>query len=274
MRLLLTWLFLFSLAHAWAQPPLTWSVVPQFAPTAVHRDWTPLLRHLQQQTGREFRLITADSFSFFEGHLYKGRFDFAYANPYQTLLAHRYQKYIPLIRDARSRLTGIVVVRKDSPIHDLDALNGRQIAFASPNAFAVSLYMRALLREKIGLDFKPVYVGTHSNAYRQVLLGRIPASGGVYRTLRRERPEVQNNLRVIYEAPSTITHAIIAHPDVPQEIREQVIQALLALQQNEKGRQLLSSIFIPQPVIASYNRDYQPLETLNLDKYVVIPETP
>ncbi len=275
MRLWLVALALWMLAHpAGASESFSWSVVPQFSPTTVHRDWTPLLKYLREQTGHDFHLVTADSFDFFEGNLYKGRFDFAYANPYQTLLAHRHQNYQPLVRDEKSRLTGILVARKDSAIDSPQQLDGQAIAFASPNAFAVSLYMRALLKEKLGLHIQPVYVGTHSNAYRQVLLGRLPACGGVYRTLHKERPEVQQHLKVIYEAPSTITHAITAHPRVPPAIRQQVQQALLSLKTSEKGRALLASVFLPEPVAADFQRDYQPLEQLNLDDYVVLPKTP
>ncbi|VAW66054.1 Phosphonate ABC transporter phosphate-binding periplasmic component (TC 3.A.1.9.1) [hydrothermal vent metagenome] len=250
----------------------SWTVVPQFSPTIVHRDWGALLKMLEQRTGYRFRLVIADSFNFFETSLFQGKVDFAYANPYQTLLAHRAQAYIPLLRDEHRRLTGILVVRKGSPYQKVADIEGKKVAFASPNAFAVSLYMRALLSEKEKISFTPRYVGTHSNAYRQVLLGKAVASGGIYRTLRKERAEVQDNLQVIYETPKTITHAIIAHPTVPVKVRARVQQAILEMASNEKGQQLLSNVFLAQPIKADFNRDYAPLVLLNLDKYVVLPD--
>lgn len=249
-----------------------WTVVPQFSPTIVHRDWIPLLDALQQRTGYRFKLVPSDSFEFFEGGLLLGKFDFAYANPYQTLLAHRAQGYIPLVRDEQRRLTGILVVRKDSPLQRVDELAGQKIALAALNAFAVSLYMRALLTEKEGISFEPLYVGTHSNAYRQVLLGRTAACGGIYRTMNKESAAVRDNLRVIYEIPSTITHAVSAHPSVAVEVRKAVQRALLELSASEQGRRLLRAVFLPQPVAADYDRDYAPLQSLNLDSYVVLPD--
>ncbi|VAW68113.1 hypothetical protein MNBD_GAMMA09-2427 [hydrothermal vent metagenome] len=255
-----------------AERVYTWTVVPQFNPTVVHRDWGPLMKLLEQRTGYRFKLIIADSFTFYETSLFKGKIDFAYANPYQTLLAHREQGYIPLIRDGQRRLTGILVVRNDSPLQNVKDVEGKRIVFASPNAFAVSLYLRALMTEKEGVSYIADYVGTHSNAYRQVLLGRAAASGGVYRTLHKERAEVQNNLRVIYESPSTITHAIVAHPDVPAEVRESVQKTILSLTESEEGKVMLRHIFLPQPVAADFKRDYKPLKSLKLDSYVVLPE--
>jgi phosphonate transport system substrate-binding protein len=255
-----------------AERVYSWIVVPMFSPTVVHRDWGPLMKVLEQRTGYHFKLVTADSFNFFEKQIFNGNVDFAYSNPYQTLIANRHQGYIPLVRDGQRRLTGILVVRKDSPLQQVKDIEGKKIVFASPNAFAVSLYMRAMLSEREGINFIADYVGTHSNAYRQVLLGRAAASGGIYRTLRKERPEVRENLRVIYEVPSTITHAVIANPKVPEEVRESVQKLLLELSATEKGQALLNSIFLPQPIKADFERDYAPLNSLNLDKYVVLPE--
>ncbi len=248
-----------------------WSVVPQFSPTAVHRDWTPLLEELSRRTGYRFRLLPASGFDEFERALFNGGYDFVYANPYQTLLAHRKQGYIPLVRDEQRRLTGILVVRKDSPYQSPRDLDGKTIAFASPNAFAVSLYMRAMLREQEGIDFTPLWAGTHSNAYRAVLLGRADASGGIYRTLEKEPPSARHLLRIVYNLPSTITHAVSAHPRVPESVRQEVQLTLLDLAQSEQGRRLLSAVFLPQPIAADFERDYRPLASLNLDDYVVLP---
>ncbi len=249
-----------------------WSVVPQFNPTRVHRDWQPFLSELETLTGLKFKLIPADSFDFFERGISKQSFDFIYANPYQVFLAYKKHGFTPLIRDEQRRLTGILVVRKDSPVQHVKELDGGRIAFAAPNAFAVSLYMRALLRQKFGINFVADFVGSHSNAYRKVLLGRDIASGGVYRTFNRERPEVIENLRVIYEAPSTITHAIAARTSLPQAIRDKVQQAVLRMAKTEAGRKLLDPVFLPQPIVADFERDYAPLAELHLDQFVVWPE--
>ncbi len=250
----------------------SWSVVPQFSPTRVHQDWRPFLDELEQRTGLSFELKPADTFNYFESGIRQRRFDFLYGNPYQTLLAYEQGDYTPLVRDEQRRLTGILVVRKDSPVQHVSDLDGARIAFAAPNAFAVSLYMRALLKEKFGISYIADYVGSHSNAYRKVLLGRDMASGGVYRTLNWERLEVIENLRVIYEAPSTITHAISALISLPQSVRDRVTRAILEMARTEQGRKLLTPVFLPQPIEADFERDYAPLKQLKLDDYVVWEE--
>ncbi|MGM0541513.1 MAG: phosphate/phosphite/phosphonate ABC transporter substrate-binding protein, partial [Pseudomonadota bacterium] len=241
---------------------------PQFTNTAIHHDWIPILKEIEKRTGHTFTLQRYESFNEFEAGFLEGKSDFSYMNPFHIVMAKGAQNYTSLIRDDKSRLTGIITSRKGSSIQTLSDLQGQKIAFAAPNAFAASLYMQSLLKNKEQIDFTPVYAGTHSNAYRQVLTGQAKAAGGVYRTLNKEPPEVQAALQVIYKTPSTPTHAIVAHPKVSTKIQKEVQQAILEFAQTEKNQNLLNAILIPRPVIASYQQDYQVLEQLNLAPFL------
>lgn len=248
----------------------TWAVVPQFTALAVHRDWTPVLRSIEKKTGILLRLVIQESIPGFEANFLAGKPDFAYMNPYHAVMAKRAQGYIPLIRDNKRKLTGILVVHQDSLYQKVTDLHNKTIAFPAPNAFAAALHMRALLRDKEGIAFEPHYTSTHSNAYRHVLLGKTAASGGVLRTLHKQPREVVENLRVLYQTPSTPSHPLTAHPRVPASVRVAVTDAIIGLSQNPSGEALLQAVLLPQPIKADYVNDYQPLEALNLEKYVVL----
>lgn len=262
-------LLLTSTSFADAETIYTWSVVPQFTGTAVHRDWTPFLDKLQTNTGYRFKLKVYDTIPEFEIGFLKGEPDFAYMNPYHAVMAKEAQGYEPLIRNGKRMLTGILVTRKDSPIDNVKNLEGKKIAFPSPNAFAAALYMRALLRNKEGISFIPVYAGTHSNAYRQTLIGRTLASGAVERTLLKERKEVQQSLKTIYSTPSFPSHPLTIHPRIPVNVKRTIQAAILKLNDTEDGRNILEPILLSNPVKANYSEDYQPIKALKLDKYVV-----
>ena len=257
---------------SFAKEIFTWSVVPQFTGIAVHRDWTPLLHAIEKETGYRFTLKLYDSIPDFETAFHEGKPDFAYMNPYHAVMASKEKGYSPIIRDGKRKLTGILVARKDSNIKRIEDLRGAQIAFPSPNAFAASLYMRALLVEKEGLDFIPIFAKTHSNSYRFVLLNKTSASGGVYRTLKRERPEAQSQLNVIYKTPSSASHPIVVHPRIPKEVSDAVQNSIISLANSSQGNAILKAILIPEPILANYERDYQPLLQLKLEKYVVNPK--
>lgn len=257
-------------APAAAQGPVySVSVVPQFAVMRIYEDWQPFLTALQQATGVRFKLVTYPTIPAFEAAYLKGTPDFVFLNPYDVVVAHQAHGYRPLVHDTKP-LSGILVVRADSDIHSLRALDGKRVAFPAPNAFGASLYMRALLARQ-GVHIHADYVGSHQNVYRAVVRGDDVAGGGVAETLSREPPGLRGRLRVIYSTPSTPPHALAVDPRVPSAVALRVQQAVLAMAARAADRALLSAIQMPHPVKADYTRDYAPLEKLRLQRFFVRP---
>lgn len=272
MLLTLFRLFLFALAlvsPAGAGQVYTMTVVPQFTPVDIGIRWTPLLKRLEADTGYAFQLRLQEKMPVFESDFLRGDPDFIFLNPYHMVMAARAQGYVPLVRSA-DHLHGILVVDKIGPIKTLADINGKKLAFPSPNAYGASLYMRAYLSEKEKISFTPVYVGTHQNVYRHVLLGDEAAGGGIMATLEREPASVRARLNILFETPETPSHPVAAHPRVPHEVKNKVAQALIAMNQDPAGRKLLDDVELGGAMGANYVRDYQPLEKLKLDRYLVV----
>ena len=243
-------------------------VVPQFSARATQQIWAPILDDLQRRTGHTFALQGSPSISAFEQQLLAGEFDFAYMNPYHFVKASNALGYLPLVRDTAKNLRGILVVRKDSPYDDLTQLQGKPIAFPSPNALGASLMMRAILAQEFKLEFEPKYVKTHDSVYLNVVIGNAAAGGGVGRTLAQQSPEIRDQLRVLFTTPAVASHPLAAHPRVPEEVREQVQAALIAMGESEAGRQQLAGIPITAvgPALAE---DYAPLQAMGLEAFYV-----
>lgn len=253
-----------------AQEKKTYSIaiVPQSQIGEIFEKWTPFLKKLSAATGLEFEIKPYTTFKQFEEDLYKGVPDFVYMNPYEAMQAKEQQGYIPLVKD-KEDLVGILVVHKGKGINSVKDLNGKEIAFPSPNAFAASLYLRALLTEKEKIHFTAFYAKTHGNVYRTVILDKAAAGGGVVKTLSKEPDEIKGQLATIYETPPTASHPIAAHPRVPESVRKKVETAILNMASDKSNEVLLKNIQIPNPVPASYQKDYLPLKKLGLiiEKY-------
>ena len=270
-RALLAFLLLGTVLTGHAAQALTIAVVPQFPPEQIYRTWTPVLQEITKKTGIQLKLKSYASIPEFEADFLKGGPDLAYMNPYHVVMASKAAGYLPLVRDDKARLKGILVVRKDSPVTRLKQLDGTTIAFPAPNAFGASLYMRALLTEEADIRFTANYVKTHSNVYRHVLGGHAQAGGGVQRTLDEEAAGVRASLRVIYETPPAYSHPVCTHPRVPIATREALQQAFLALGADRAKQTLLDDIQIPRPAKATMS-EYAPLEKLGLERYVILKE--
>ena len=266
----LTSLMSISPVHAAAKEVYILAVVPQFTPSEVHRNWAPFVEKLSKATQRNFEIRIYPSIPKFEEGFLNGEIDLAFMNPYHAVMAKRAQGYIPLVRDAAKPLTGILIVRRDSPVKTIKELNGKELAFPAPNAFGASLYLRALLAEQEKISITPRYVKTHTNVYRHVIMGEVVAGGGVNTTLAQEPAEVQAQLRVLFETPAVAAHPLVAHPRMPEGVRQTVTTVLLEMGNEPAWKTLLAAMQIPRPVKADYAMDYQPLEKLKLEKYVVI----
>jgi phosphonate transport system substrate-binding protein len=264
--ILLVWL---AVAPSWAiAATYRIAVVPQMSPLTVHKNWAPFLQRLSRETGHTFEIMVYRDVPRFESELTRGLPDFAYMNPFHQVLVRKSQGYIPMVRSSVESLVGIVVVRRDSPIKSLKDLDGKTVAFPAPNAFGASLYVRALLAEKANVHFTPIYLDTHTDVFRHVILERVDAGGAVTATLQRESREIRQQLRVVFETPPTAPHPLSAHPRVPAKDRQLVAEAILKLAADPSNTPLLSAVQLERPVRADYRRDYAPLEHLGLGKYV------
>ena len=267
------WLMVSCLAPAAArgEDSFSFGVVPQFEARHLAAIWQPILEELGARTGYRFDLVGSPRIPAFEASFLAGEFDFAYMNPYHAMLAAEGQGYVPLVRDGAGRLRGILVVRDDSPYRDVADLEGRRIAFPSPNALGASLLMRADLASLYGLAFEPVFVQTHSSVYLNVALGQMAAGGGISKTLDQQPPAVRDALRTLYETREMAPHPVTAHPRVPAAVREAVRGALLALGRTEAGAALLAQIPI-QEIATATAGDYAELGEWGLETLYATPQ--
>jgi len=244
-------------------------VVPQFTASKIYTTWSPLLQRVGQEAGLCFDLRVSASIPDFEQRLLRGEPEFVFLNPYHAVLANQKKKYQPLLADSEDVLTGILVVRSDSPIKNLEDLKGKSLAFPSPNSFAATLLIRAeLVKHKINIT--PIFVKNHSNVYRGVISRDSVAGGGVNNTLENEAPEIRQQLRVLFETPGFTPHPIATHPSVSAAVRERFLKAMIKITQDEEGRKLLDAVSLSKPQAVTYAKHYKPLEALQLEKFLVL----
>lgn len=252
-------------ACAATEKTYTFGVVPQFEQRKLYATWKPLIDELEKRTGLKFNLVTTLKIQDFEKAIARGEFDFIYVNPYHVVQVHDAQGYIPLVAD-KVPVRGIVVVRKDGPIKKLEDLNGKTVAFPSPNALGASLLVRADLEQVYHTTVSPIYVTTHSSVYLHVAKDLAAAGGGVEKTLQEQDESIRSQLRVIYTTRSCPSHPVAAHPRVPKADREKVRKALLAMRETPEGKAMLQKVPAEQLIPVSYD-DYAIMRDWGLEKY-------
>lgn len=265
MKKLLMLMLLWLVAATASAETYTFGVVPQFEQRRTFAIWTPILAELGKRTGLSFELVTTPTIPAFEKLYDEGSVDFAYMNPYY--MVENPQGYIPLVRD-NTPIVGILVVRKDSPYKTPADLEGKEVAFPSPNAIGASLLIRADLARQYHVNIIPRYVKSHSSVYLHVAQNLTAGGGGVVKTLEEQKPEVQDVLRVLFTTRSIPSHPVSAHPRVPKKVREAVRDALLAMASTPAGKALLDEIPMSKPV-AAHAKDYEPMRGYGLEDMFV-----
>lgn len=252
-----------------AEPPgriYSIGVVPQFETRQMQAIWKPIISELEQRTDLQFDLQGSPDIPEFEKEFNSGKFDFAYMNPYHILMASSSQGYIPILRDHSRQLNGVLVVRKDSGIKDVKQLDGKTLAFPSPNALGASLLMRADLFDKFHIQIQPRYVKTHDSVYLNVVLGQASAGGGVSKSLNQQSPQVYDALRIIYKTQGIAPHPLAVHPRVAKSVQQKVYDAFISMGNSEPARIKLERIPIKQIGPANL-ADYQDLEKMKLERF-------
>nr|NIQ11948.1 phosphate/phosphite/phosphonate ABC transporter substrate-binding protein [Gammaproteobacteria bacterium] len=138
--------------------------------------------------------------------------------------------------------------------------------FPSANALGASLLMRAELMREHGIDVIPEYVKTHSSVYLHVAQNLMVAGGGVASTLQQQKADVRDSLRILYHTRKVNPHPFVAHPRVPESHVRRVKEALLAMGEDDKGRELLARIPMQSITEASLS-NYEPIQKLGLEEF-------
>ncbi|MDC8832375.1 phosphate/phosphite/phosphonate ABC transporter substrate-binding protein [Alteromonas gilva] len=240
----------------------TFGVVPQQSAYKLAQMWTPVLQHISAQTGIALKFVTAKDIPSFEEALAQGHYDIAYMNPYHYTVFHDKSGYVPLVRDVKKPLQGIIVTRRDSQINDISQLHGLTLAFPAPTAFAASIIPRAELNHA-GVSITPRYVHSHDSVYLSVIKGLFTAGGGIMRSLEHLPAEQRAELKVLWRSQQYTGHAIAAHSDVPDAHRQHLIRAFSQLDETEQGRTLLEQLNFNQ-LQAAANEDWDDVRALGI----------
>jgi phosphonate transport system substrate-binding protein len=264
-----TFLLISVLVLAWVPtahcetPPhhISIGIVPQQSPGELARLWTPVLKYLEEKTGLTLQFETAKDVATFDQRLKEGKYDIVYANPLMyTALLHSRLGYEAFAREKDRTLTGLIVVRKDSRYKSLADLAGSELAFPSEAALAASILPRAYL-DKQGIAFTPHYVGSHDSVYLAVAKGLYAGGGGVAHTLEMQPGPVKDQLRVLWTGPSYPPHPFAAHPRVPAEAVKRLQAAMIAMNKDVAGQEILKPIDFKGFMLTS-DADYDVIRSL------------
>lgn len=167
------------------QASYQFGVFPHLAAGQIENVFAPMAADLSRAIGRTVGLKTKPTFEAFMEELDGQVYDIAFVQPFDYVWAHDKHGYIPLARRGEP-LTGLIVVKTDSPLRSLGELKGKKIGLPPEVAAVSHLTKMALLQAEIDprTDIKLQYYKAHDSCLQQLLIGGIDACGTTAYTLR------------------------------------------------------------------------------------------
>lgn len=222
---------------------------PLHNPKKLFEVYDPIIKKINRQMPQyRFKLEASRNYEEFEKKLYSGHFDFAMPNPMQSLksLQYGYRIFGKMADDEVFR--GIVLIRKDSNIHELSDLKGKVVAYPAKTALAATLMPQYYFHTHgldVNHDIENRFVGSQESAIMNVVFGHVSAAATwpvPWHTFSDKNPELANQLEIKWQTESLPNNGWIVRRNITEKMQAQFSKALFSLQDDQEGRNLLAAV--------------------------------
>jgi phosphate/phosphite/phosphonate ABC transporter binding protein len=255
---------------------ITIAILPCFDEVMTFKKFHPLITYLKKQTGLDVKIAVPKSFDLFQSTLSKGDIDFALQDPHTYVkLANLFNKGT-LIKtfnpEGKTCENGVFVVRKDSGIKNIEDLRGKTVMFGPKLSLTRWIAAKELLKDNgidLDKDLKAYFnsgccVDIVFNVYlKEVDAGVVCKHFLESRSYKKADLGVDlQQLVVIGKTKEVPTRIFAAHKDLPDDIVNPVIQALLELnRENPAHEKILFSAELGG-FQKTNDKDYDDIRTL------------
>jgi phosphonate transport system substrate-binding protein len=233
--------------------PIIMSFVPSGDTEEIIASGDEIAKMITDKTGLVIEANVGTDFAAVREAMGAGKAHVGWLNTFNYVLAN--EKYgvdaaLVTVRFGSSTYTGEIVVRADSGITSLDDLKGKTFCWVDPNSTSGYIIPRIMLKAN-GIDpdtdfANQVEAGSHNNVVAAVYNGDCDA-GACYSDARSSIEEDYADVKDVVSILATTTEIpndnVAFAKDVPQDIRDQITQALLDISASEEGQAALNSLY-------------------------------
>lgn len=246
-RQVLVALLSFALPAVATDPaPLVLGVHPYLPPKEIQERFAPLAAYLGKAMGRPVTVRVGRNYDEHIAAIGKDQLDIAFMGPgaYVTLVRTYGPK--PLLArlevNGKPHLTGVIIVRRDSPLKSLPELKGKRFAFGDPQSTMSHTVPQRML-DQAGVPEKALahhqFLGAHKNVALAVLAGDYDAGAVKSEIFDEYAPK---GLRALATSAPVSEHLFVTRGNLPREQIEQLRRTLLGARTAPEGMAMLRAI--------------------------------
>ena len=232
--------------------------------------YEPLAAYLSKKIGMKVELAILSRYGNIIDNFTAKALDGAFFGSFTGALAHKKLKLDALARpewsNGASSYYGMIFVRKDSGIRNVNDMRGKRFVFvdkATTAGWLLPLYYfkshsvqdyRAFLKETY-------FAGTHEGAIYDVLDKKADigaAKNTVFDRLADTDQRVSQELLILAKSPDVPANGLCVRKDLDETLKTKLKQTLLHMDRNDEGREVLKG-FGAVRFIATSEADYAPV---------------
>lgn len=233
--------------------PLIMSFVPSGDTEAITVSGETLAKLLSEKTGLTIESNVATSYTAVVEAMGTGKAHIGWLPPFGYVQAHeKYGAEIGLItiRFGNFFYKGQIIVGTETGISTLDDLKGKSMCWVDVASPAGFIFPKAMLIQK-GYDVENMFThvteaGSNNNVVLAVYNGDCDA-GATYVDARgaveKDYPDVRDKVKVIAETDKIPNDTVTFAKIVPQEMQDQIRQALLGIAETDEGKEALKDLY-------------------------------
>lgn len=242
--------------------------------------YEPVAQYLSGKTGAKITLKILPRYGNIIENLKSGNMDGAFFGSFTYALAHAKLGVEVLVRpmglDNVSTYHGLIFVRKDSGIRNVQDMKGKRFAFVDKATTAgyllpLEYFHHAGIPDYKGHLREVYFTGTHEDAIHDVLNRKADigaAKNTVFNRLAKQNPEILKELVVLERSPEVPENAIALRKEIDESMRNRLRKELLGMHRDPEGQKVLER-FGARRFVVTRNTDYDVvfwyMEHLNLN---------
>ncbi|MEJ2644976.1 MAG: PhnD/SsuA/transferrin family substrate-binding protein [Gammaproteobacteria bacterium] len=222
------------------EQPLTFGVFPYVSPGRLVAHQHGLAQFLASRLHRRVVMVTAPNYRTFFERTRRGDYDLALTAPHFARAAELHDGYRPLAI-TEHHISGVFIVRRDGPIHQIKDLSGRTVTDTVPETIVYQLALQTLAQHGLvpGRNVTILSTKTFNNAIFAALRGDSDAAVTGFKLWQHLAPRYKSQLRAIGQTRSIPGFVLIANPKLATATATAAQQAALAFAGSPAGKHYL-----------------------------------
>lgn len=253
------------------RPVLRFAASPMLSPQETLLQYGPLFDYVGQKLNRHVEIVVPRSYGEAVDQVRSGGVHLALVSTYAYVQGHSdfgMEALVAPVLAGRPEHRSYILVRRYSSLTQFSHLKGHAFAYTDPLSTSGRLYPESLvvdLNESVDRFFEhTIFTAGHDSSIQALEQGVVDGAAVdsmVYDMMVRRDPDLQRRLRILEASEPAGSPPLVVNPDLPSELKRQLLEVLLGMNEDPEGRQVLEGLGIDE-MVAAEDRWYDPVREL------------